>query len=414
MAFWPASVNNNVAFQRSSVMTSPAATEDLSITLGVEEEFFLIDPESKDLLTDPDPQIFAACQARQGQHRVMHEFLRSQIETSTRVCTSVSDVRRALLETRQLIFDSVAQYGAAALVSSTHPFAAWDAQIPTDDDRYEKFANIYQESVRRLLTSGMHIHAGFGDAELRIQVMTALRRYLPILNALSASSPFSGGRDTGFKCGRLNLLGALPRTSIPRELRSKAEFDELVQSYRQMEFINDGSELWWDIRPSHAFPTIEVRICDVCPRLEDTLSIVALYASLVRWLLRQAQQDQLPPEPPTEIITENVWLAQRYGVLAFLGDTARAGRVDISDQVAGLVDELAEDAAALGCANELRHTLEIIRTGTSADRQIDCYHLSLQDGASEAEALCAVVDMTLAETAAGVIPEGSEQASSGR
>ena len=395
-------------------MKSISRAEDLTITLGVEEEFFLIDPQTRDLLTDPDPQIFDACKAQQGPHRVTHEFLRSQIETSTRVCMSVSDARSALLETRRLILDSVAQHGVAALASSTHPFAAWDTQLHTDDDRYENFANIYQESVRRLLTSGMHIHAGFGDAELRIQVMTALRRYLPILNVLSASSPFSGGRDTGFKCGRLNILGALPRTSIPRELHSGAEFDSLVQSYKQMEFINDSSELWWDVRPSHAFPTIELRICDVCPRLEDALSIVALYASLVRWLLRQAYAGALPAEPPTEIITENVWLAQRYGVLAFLGDTVRGGRVDISDQVSWLVDELAEDAAALGCANELQHTLEIVRAGASADRQIDCYHLSLQDGASEAEALCAVVDMTLAETAAAVIPEGSEQASSGR
>ena len=376
--------------------------DDLNITLGVEEEFFLVDPESRALLADPDPQIFETCKANQGPHKVVHEFLRSQIEISTRVCTSVDDVRSALMETRRVMIDGAAQHGVALMASSTHPFAAWDEQLPTPNDRYEAFANTYQESVRRLLVGGLHIHAGFGDAESRIRVMTALRRYLPVLNALSASSPFSGGRETGFKCGRLNLMGALPRTSVPRELNSKADFDRLVADYQRMEFISDGSELWWDIRPSHTFPTIELRICDICPRLEDTMGIVALYASLVRWLLRQAREDRLPPEPPTEIITENVWLAQRYGVLAFLGDTMNGGRIDIADMVTRLVDDLSEDAQALGCENELQHILDIIREGAGADRQIDCYRLSLLDGATKEEALRSVVDMTLAETVAGI------------
>ena len=384
-------------------MNSNNSFDDLNITLGVEEEFFLVDPESRDLLADPDPQIFETCKANQGPHKVVHEFLRSQIEISTRVCSSVSDVRTALLESRQVMIEGAGQYGAAVLATSTHPFAAWDVQLPTPNDRYESFANTYQETVRRLLVGGLHIHAGFGDPEERIQVMTALRRYLPVLNALSSSSPFSGGRETGFKCGRLNLMGALPRTSLPRELYSKADFDRLVQDYQRLEFIGDGSELWWDIRPSHAFPTIEVRICDICPRLEDTLSIVALYACLVRWLLRQVKEDKLPPEPPTEIIAENVWLAQRYGVLAFLGDTTNGGRVDIADMMARLVDDLSGDARALGCENELRHTLDIIRDGASADRQIDCYRLHLLDGATKEEALRSVVDLTLAETAAGIV-----------
>lgn len=384
-------------------MNSNNSFDDLNITLGVEEEFFLVDPESRDLLADPDPQIFETCKANQGPHKVVHEFLRSQIEISTRVCSSVSDVRTALLESRQVMIEGAGQYGAAVLATSTHPFAAWDVQLPTPNDRYESFANTYQETVRRLLVGGLHIHAGFGDPEERIQVMTALRRYLPVLNALSSSSPFSGGRETGFKCGRLNLMGALPRTSLPRELYSKADFDRLVQDYQRLEFIGNGSELWWDIRPSHAFPTIEVRICDICPRLEDTLSIVALYACLVRWLLRQVKEDKLPPEPPTEIIAENVWLAQRYGVLAFLGDTTNGGRVDIADMVAQLVDDLSDDARALGCENELSHTLDIIREGASADRQIDCYRLHLLDGATKEEALRSVVDLTLAETAAGIV-----------
>ena len=227
----------------------------------------------------------------------------------------------------------------------------------------------------------MHIHAGFGDDDSRIRIMTAIRRYLPLLHALSTSSPFNGGHDTGYKSFRLTMMGALPRTGLPGPLHSQAEYDRLVAEYRRMEFIGDARELWWDIRPASAFPTIELRICDVCTRLDDAVSIAALYASLIRWLLRLDRDGALPPEPLTELIAPNRWIAQRYGVLAFFGDrSAKGGRVDIDDYAAELVEELAEDALALGCEAELRHVLTIIREGTSADRQVDHYHLHRLDG----------------------------------
>ena len=285
------------------------------------------------------------------------------------------------------------------MAASTHPFAAWESQLPTAKERYEDFAVTFQETVRRLVINGMHVHAGFGDSESRIRVMTALRRYLPVLNALSGSSPFNGGRESGFKCGRLNLFEALPRTSIPGPLYSRAEYDALVGEYRRMDFIGDGSELWWDIRPSHKYPTVELRICDVCPRIEDALCIAALYACLIRMLLRHHREGTLPPEPPTEIIVENKWLAQRYGMLAFLGDTRRGGRVDIAVGVEALVEELTSDARALGCEAELRHSLTIVRDGASADEQLDLYRLRRLEGATEREALRAVVDLVVAQTA---------------
>ena len=148
------------------------------------------------------------------------------------------------------------------------------------------------------------------DPDTRIRIMTALRRHLPLLHALSASSPFNGGRETGFKLYRLTIMGALPRTSVPGPLLGLADFERVVASYQRMNFIEDSSELWWDIRPSHNNPTVELRICDVCPRIEDAVSIAALYASLIRWLMRLDRQGLVPPEPPTEIIIENRWLAQ--------------------------------------------------------------------------------------------------------
>ncbi len=384
-------------------MTESPETQDLAITLGVEEEFFLVDPETRDLVADPDEGIFEACERSGGPHKVVHEFLRSQIETNTRVCGSVADVREALSETRRLVVEAAEAHGARVMAASTHPFASWREQAPTPGERYRRFASTYQESVRRALVGGMHIHAGFGDEDSRIRVMTALRRYLPFLHALSASSPFNGGHETGFKSFRLTVMGALPRTGLPSPLHSRAEYERLVAEYLRMDYIGDARELWWDIRPASAFPTIELRICDVCTRLEDAVSVAALYASLIRWLLRHDRDGTLPPEPHTELIFQDRWIAQRYGVLAFFGDRASgSGRIDIDDYAADLVEALADDARALGCEAEVRRALTIVRDGTGADRQIDLYRLRRLEGDSEAEALHRVVDQVLAETKEGL------------
>ena len=376
---------------------------DGAITLGVEEEFFLVDPDSGDLLADPAPAIFEACEAAAGPHKIVREFLRSQIETNTRVCASVAEVRGALRETRRIVVEAAESHGAAVMAASTHPFASWRAQLPTPRERYERFAMTFQDNVHRFVIGGMHIHAGFGDADSRIRVMTALRRYLPVLHALSTSSPFSDGRETGFKSWRLTLVGNLPRTGLPESLGSRADYDRLVAEYRAMRFIEDGSELWWDIRPSHAYPTVEMRICDVCTRIEDAVCIAALYASLIRMLLRRDREGTLPPEPLIEILAENRWIAQRYGVLAFFGDAAsKDGRVDIHDVVGELVEKLAEDARALGCEAETRRALDIVREGAAADRQVDLYRLRRLEGDTEAEAFHRVVDLMLAETREGI------------
>ena len=173
--------------------------DGLDITLGVEEEFFLVDPESRDLVADPDLGIFETCENDSGPHKVVRELLRTQIETNTRICKSVADVGDALRETRRLVVGAAEKHGAALMAASTHPFAAWRAQMVTPKERYQRFAVIFQEAVRQFLIGGMHIHAGFGDPDSRIRVMTAMRRYLPLLHALSTSSPFNAGHETGFR-----------------------------------------------------------------------------------------------------------------------------------------------------------------------------------------------------------------------
>ena len=384
----------------SSGGASPAS-QDLAITLGVEEELFLVDPDSRDLLTDPDVGIFETCERTCGPHKVVREFLRSQIEINTRVCGSVAELREALREARQIVIEAAGQYGAVPMAASTHPFASWQTQAITPKERYKRFAVTFQEGVRQFVTSGMHVHAGFGDADTRIRVMTALRRYLPLLHALSTSSPFNAGHETGFKSYRLSLIGGLPRTGMPGPLWSWEAYDRLLSGYQRMKFLNDGSELWWDIRPSHAYPTVELRICDVCTRIEDAVSIAALYACLIRWLWRQDREGRLPSEPLTELIAEDRWIAQRYGVFAFFGDrTSGTGRVDIADYLSEIVDALIPDAQALGCEAEIRRTPDIVMNGTGADRQLDHYRLRRLEGDAEAEALRQVVDMVLAETRA--------------
>ena len=395
-----------MAFERLRRLTGEGdkaeVDRDVEITFGIEEEFWLVDPDSRDIIADPDPGIFDWCEKNRGPHGFVHELLRSQIETNTRVCESVADLRGALVETRRVVLDAAKRHGAAVLAASTHPFAAWESQMRTPKERYERLATRLQESARRLLVSGMHIHAGFGDADSRIRIMTAMRRYLPLLHALSTSSPFTAGRETGYKSYRLTIMGALPRTGLPGPMWSRAEFDQLVADYQRMNLIGDGSELWWDIRPSVRFPTIELRICDLCPRIDDAMCIAAFYACLIRRLSRLDREGELPAEPPTEIINENRWLAQRYGVLGFLGDTDEGGRKDVADFTAELLEELAGDATALGCEKELQHALTIIREGAGADRQVDLFRLRRVEGDTDAEALRAVVDLVIEETREGV------------
>ncbi len=372
------------------------------ITLGIEEEFFLVDPATRDILNDPDPAIFAACEEAAGPHRVVREALRTQIETNTKVCESVADLREALKQTRRLVITTAERYGTAIMASSTHPFASWSQTDVTPKERYRTFSAMLQGLLNRLLIGGMHIHAGFGDADERIRVMTAMRRYLPVFHALSASSPFSDGHETGFRSWRLALFSGLPRVGIPAPLWSAKDYESLLDQYRNMGFISNGSELWWDIRPSHAYPTIEMRICDVCTRIEDAVTIAALYASLVRRLLRQSREGTLPDEPLTEVITENRWIAHRYGVLAFLGNIEAAhGRLDIADATRSLVDDLADDARALGCEDEVRRAMAIIDHGNSADRQVDLWRLRRLEGMDRMEAFRAVVDHVIGETREG-------------
>jgi len=224
-------------------MPSPA------LTIGIEEEYLLVDLETRDLAADPPPALLEACQARLGGH-VSPEFLRCQIEIGTPVCASVAEARQHLIEMRGTIAEEAARHGLAPIAASTHPFAKWSAQQPTDKPRYRSIADDLQAVGRRLVICGMHTHVAVDEPDLRADLHAQLTYFLPHLLALSCSSPFWEGRRAGLKSYRLAIFGALPRSGLPERFQSMAEFERMVDVLVRAGVIEDATKIWWDLRPS--------------------------------------------------------------------------------------------------------------------------------------------------------------------
>lgn len=370
----------------------------MQITLGIEEELMIVDPATREVIADPGPEILERASARARPHRVVAELMRSQIETNSAICTSVEALDGSLRETRSAVIEAARSEGARVIASSTHPWARWQDQKVTENSRYRKAEAAHQDTVRQFFVGGMHVHAGFATPDIRIRVMNALVQHLPLLLALSTSSPFHGGRLTGLKSYRQSAIAALPRTGIPPVLHEREEFDRIVHTYRQMGAIEDASELRWDIRPSAHYPTIELRICDICPRVEDAIAISALYACLIRSIATDIENGTAPAIARREVVSEGRWLAQRYGTFAFLPDGNLREGETVAELTAKRVAELAAHAEALRCDAQLERAIEIARGGSSAERQEDTYREARLEGASEHEALCAVVDQVRSDT----------------
>jgi len=247
----------------------------------------------------------------------------------------------------------------------------------------------------------MHVHVGIDDDELRIDLMNQARYFLPHLLMLSTSSPFWQGEDTGLKSYRLAVFHELPRTGLPQRFESYGEFQRTVDILVKNGVIEDGTKIWWDLRPSARFPTLEMRVTDVCTRIDDALSIAALYVCIMRMLYRLRRSNQKWRSYPAFLIEENRWRAQRYSVKEALFDFGKGELVPFASLVDELLDLIAEDAAVLGCEAEARNALTIATGGTSADRQVLCYERLIGKGASPEEALTGVVDQLIAETLAG-------------
>ncbi|MGD9863517.1 MAG: carboxylate-amine ligase [Pseudodonghicola sp.] len=349
-----------------------------SFTLGIEEEYLLVDRDSLDLAVAPEA-LMRACQAdMQGQ--VSPEFLQCQIEVGTRVCQNIAEAREDLKRLRAMVARRAAEHNLAPLAVSCHPFADWKAQHHTRKHRYDDLRDALGGVARRMLICGMHVHVGVEDPAQRIELMPQLSYFLPHLLALSASSPFWQGEDTGLASYRISVFDNLPRTGLPPAFSSWAEYERTTGALIELGLIEDTTKIWWDLRPSHRFPTLETRIMDVSPRLEHALSLAALTQALIRMLMRLRDRNLRWRDFDRFLIAENRWRAQRYGVSEGLIDFGERRIKPMVQLVEELIGLLAEDAEALGTHAEIAALRQIAETGTSASRQRRIHAAALAQG----------------------------------
>ena len=370
-------------------------------TLGVEEEYLLVNKETRGLAVDPPKTLLSECEEILGG-QVTTELLRSQIEVGTKVCKNIGEVREDLSMLRRTIIDVAGRHGLAPIASSTHPFSSWTEQKHTRKERYDSLTAEMQGAARRLLICGMHVHVGINDDALRIDLMNQLSYFLPHLLALSCSSPFWEGRDTGLKSYRLTIFDALPRTGLPERFQSFSEYQRHVDIMIKAGVLEDSTKIWWDLRPSGRFPTLETRIMDVCTRMEDAIALAALLCCIMRMLYRLRLANQRWRTYTTMLVRENRWRAMRYSFDEGLIDFARGAVVPFEDLLDEMLDLTAEDAAALQCEKEVGAVRDILSRGTSAHRQLKAHELATASGKSADEALMAVVDTLIEDTAEGL------------
>lgn len=362
---------------------------------GIEEELFIADAMTR----SPPREV-------EGFHRDVHErmpevereLLQAQVEIMTPPCSDFAAARASLGEQRSGLTAIAREHGMLILASGTNPVARWQRQRRTDKERYAKIADDIQMLARRDAVCGMHVHVEVPDPDGRVDLMNRLLPYTPVLLALSASSPFWESEDTGLHAYRLSVWGEMPRTGLPEIFDDKSHFDRFVAAMVKAGAIRDASFLWWTLRPSMRFPTLELRVADSCTRLDDTLAIAALYRCLVRLVDRTPQLNRGLTGSSRAIVAENMWRAQRRGVHAtFLDEEGET--MLFPDLLESLIDAVAEDAAELDCAEELARTRVIVSEGTSADRQLAMCSGADLAGEKDRAALNVVVDWIADQTA---------------
>ena len=371
------------------------------LTLGVEEEYLLVDPETREAAANPPPDFLQACQKALGDY-VTPEFLQCQIEIATPVCATVDEAKDHLTEMRLTLAEIAKGFDLRLMAASSHPFTDWRKQKHTPHERYAKLDADLQGAIRRMLICGTHIHIGIVDPGLRIDIMNQVRYFMPHILALSTSSPFWEGDKMGMKSYRLSVFDGMPRTGVPESMESYGEYERLIGTLVSAGVIEDASKIWWDLRPSTKFPTLEARVADMCTRLEDTLAITAVYQSLVAMLIDLKTQNTRWRNYPALLIAENRWLAQRHGVRGELIDFGQNKCRPFTELLEELIEMALPHAERLGCAEHLLHARTIGARGSSACRQVDVYDTEIAAGRSKQEAFNAVVDHLIDETVSGL------------
>ncbi len=377
------------------------------LTLGVEEEYQIIDPESRNLYSYIS-ELISQDQARPTSLNLKPEFMQSQVEVGSHVCRNVKEVRAEVVRLRRAVCDMADENGLAIVAASTHPFARWDEQTITEGVRYKELLDDMQGLARRLLIFGMHVHVGFGEdlesKNLMIEIMNQARYFIPHLLALSTSSPFWHGQDTGLKSYRSVVFERLPRTGIPHSFNSWNEFKKYEATLGKVGSFGKSdtlAKIWWDIRPHPVFDTLEFRITDICTTVDECVCIAALFQAICAKLIKLRRQNLSWRQYRHMHITENKWRAVRYGVQGELIDFGIEEAVPFHFLMEELLELLDDVVDELGSRKEVEYVRTILKNGTSADRQIATYRKNGGDENRE-EALKAVVDNLIAETKQGL------------
>ena len=371
-----------------------------TFTFGIEEEYHLVDLTTRDLAAAP-PELMETLQTQLGDC-VAPEFLRSQIEIGTPVCRSFVQARAEIARLRRGVADAARAHNLAPIAAGTPPIGSWTVLETTPKARYQALARDLALVGKRLVICGMHVHVAIEDPELRIDIMNQVRYFLPHLLTLSTSSPFWEGRDTGLKCYRLAVSQESPRNGLPGRFNGWDEYQRTVGILVAANVIEDASKIWWDLRPSARFPTLEMRITDVVTDVDHAVAIAALYVCLCRMLYRLRRRNQSWRTYPVFLLEENRWRAQRYGIGGSLFDFGKGQLVPYASLHEEIIELVGEDAAALGCTAEIEVTRRILVDGASADRQLRIYRAGIDAGVPNDDALRAVVDDLIQQTIAGL------------
>jgi carboxylate-amine ligase len=368
-----------------------------SYQFGIEEEYFLADAVTRGTPRRRVAAFHTAAQARLPT--VERELLQSQIEVSTKPSTSFESAGEALGALRAGLAEVGRDHGILVLAAGTHPVARWSRQSQTEKGRYDGIMRELRMLGRRSVVCGMHVHVEVPRPEARVDLMNRLLPAMPLLLALSASSPFWQGRATGMAAYRMSVFGAMPRSGLPDLFDGPEDYARYVDAMTRAGSIEDASFLWWMLRPSIRYPTLELRVADSCTLLAHTLAVAALYRCLVRLADRRPEWNQGLTGASRALIAENLWRAQRDGVRAELIDVLTGDARPFAACLDAALASVAEDADALGCAGEAAAARDIVAGGTSADRQAAAFDAARRRGLDEREAAGAVVDWLAGATA---------------
>ena len=371
-----------------------AYPSDQSFRFGIEEEYFVARSDTMALATKTPDALFRKFAGVDG--KLTREMLQAQVEVATEPHVQASDARGDLQRLRLAAATAASEHGLSILASGTHPAGNWRKSVQTQKPRYDEVMESLQMIGQRNMLCGMHVHVEFPDPSRRIEVMHRALPYIPLLLALSTSSPFWESRPTGLKGYRLAAYDELPRTGLPELFTNEREYQEYVDAMTRSGAIADASHIWWSIRPAHHYPTLELRAPDCCTRIDDAIAIASLYRAIVRHLYFNPEVNRGLNAVDRALTVENKWLAQRHGAEACF--VSRDGAIPIGEFLERVCDQIAPDIAALDCLDEIYNCRSILAEGTSADAQLRIFHQHESGGVAAAlrEVSRWIADATLA------------------